>query len=99
MNRAWPRELLGEWHAPDPKFTAALELWRAYDCETDAFDLDHGARVNDEGEVGPPLPWYQGASTLYARGALERLTHAALAAEIPPEVIESARRARERWRT
>ncbi len=90
------RELFGKWKSPDPKFLAAVGLWRIYDRETDAFDLEHGAQKNDRGEVGPAHPDFRRESSRFAREAFQRLATAALALGIDAVELEEAKNSRER---
>lgn len=91
------RELLGTWSAPDPKFELALTLWRDYDRRTDEFDLAHGARRNDRGEVGPPHPGYRAASARFAREEHARITNSAAIFGIDRDLMEKAKHSPERW--
>lgn len=88
-----PRELLRNgWRTRDEKYARALELWRAFDRETDAFDKSRGTPINSAGAVGPMPPWDRAISAEFAKGAMERLRRAALALEIDDDTLSIARR-------
>jgi hypothetical protein len=82
----------------DQSLDDAHGLWKRYDAETDAWDLAHGARINDKGEVGPAHPSYQGASNRFAAEALRRLVAAATARGISEAALRRAKNHPDRHR-
>ena len=76
-----PRELFGTWPAPDPVFLKALDLWKAYYRDCDAFD----------GTTGPVPVRTRQASVAFARERLKLLAREAMLAEVPDAVLKDAR--------
>lgn len=90
------REYLGEIVGPSPALRKAVELWKGYDRQTDAFD----ARVctgRRDGVLVPKDARERQLITENAREAHARVMQEAREAGIKPSVVEEARRVRHRW--
>lgn len=90
------REYLGEIVGPSLAFQKAVELWKGYDRQTDAFD----ARVCTGRRDGVPVPKDARERQLITENAREahaRVMREAREAGIEPSVVEKARLVRHRW--
>lgn len=75
------RELLGQWPSFDPLFAKALDIWKAYYRDCDAFD----------GTTGPVPVRTRQASAAFARERLKLLAREAILAGVTDAVLKDAR--------